>query len=518
MLDPIVSAEVQPAPAAIRRLLARQYVNTVEMMFGKEAAKAASPPPDQALNGYQAIAASQLALNDDLVAQYEASARAVAAAVANDPEVVSALAACDPSADGERVCFEAVVRRLGRLAFRRPLEDEEVEAYLEVADTGLDTLESYAAGVEFLIVALLQSPSFLFQVEIGTPLEGGGGVRKLDGYEMAARMSLFLIDQGPDDELLDAAERGELEDEAGVREHARRLLRSHRAREASAAFFTEYFVLADLELMPKDPVLFPDYSQQVARSMQRETLELVEEVIWRRNAPVTELLTADYSFIDEHLATLYQVPAPDAPFSPVSFPAAQNRRGLLSHASFLAGQSHADSTSVTHRGMYVLERFLCTSMPPPPEGVVTELPPSSTAPTMRERVAVHLDNETCAGCHTLVDGMGLAMENFDAVGRFREKENGELIDASGQSGFLGEFVGVAELSEKLAASERATDCMVRNLYRHATGHVETKAELAALGDIHTRFRASGLRWRELLVEMAASPLVRAVGPMEKAEP
>jgi hypothetical protein len=160
---------------------------------------------------------------------------------------------------------------------------------------------------------------------------------------------------------------------------------------------------------------------------------------------------------------------------------------------------------------------MCTSMPPPPEGVVTELPPSSVAPTMRERVAVHLDDEICRGCHALGDGMGLAMENFDAIGRWRDKENGVTIDASGEAVGIGSFVGVAELSEKLAASELASDCMLRNLYRHGTGHVETSAELKTLRNLHADFVLGGLHWRQLLVDLTASPLFRAVGPIVREE-
>jgi hypothetical protein len=515
--DPVVTSGAQPASAAMRRLLARQYVNTVELIFGKKAASVALPPDDTALNGYQSIAASQLALNDELVAQYEMSARAVAEAAMADTEHIQALIDCDPTQKGKNVCFERFVEDVGRLAFRRPLTEEERTDFVTVGEAGVDQLGTFEDGIQYIIVALLQSPSFLFQVEIGDPVGEADSVRKLNGYEVASRLSFFLLDRGPDRELLDAAAAGELETEEGVRAHARRLVKLSKAREATAAFFTEYFVLGDIEVMPKDPTLFPDYSQDVALSMRRETMTLINDVIWDRNAPVTELLTADYSFIDEHLAALYDVDAPAKAWSSVTLPEKQQRSGILSHASILATQAHADSTSVTHRGIFILERLLCSSMPPPPEDVDTELPPSSEAPTMRERVAVHLENDSCAGCHRLVDGMGLALENFDPVGRWREKENGEVIDASGEHSDLGEFVGVAGLSQALVESEEATQCMVRNLYRHGTGHVETKAERETLRTLHDKFRESGFKWRELLVEMAASPLMRSVGPKEAEE-
>ena len=182
--DPAMT-EVKPASAFMRRLLARQYVNTVEMMLGKKAAQAAQPPDDTALNGYQAIAASQLALNDELVAVYETSALAVAAAAVDSDARAIELAGCDPADEDERTCFERYVAHMGRLAFRRPLIDEEIDDYAAVAETALEEMGRFRAGIEFATAALLQSPSFLFQIELGTTMEGTNA-RKLTGYEMAS--------------------------------------------------------------------------------------------------------------------------------------------------------------------------------------------------------------------------------------------------------------------------------------------------------------------------------------------
>lgn len=515
-LPPETVTDVDPAPAAMRRLLGRQYNSSIELIFGAEAASAATPPADSSLNGYQAIASAQQSVTDEIVRQYEESARAVAAAAMTNTARIDELVDCDPASDGDTACFDSFVANAGRLVFRRALSDDERADYVAVGETALEDLGTFDSGVEYIIVALLQSPSFVYQVEVGDPLGSPNDPRGLNAYELATRMSFFLVDRTPDEELLAAAEAGDLNDEAGIRAQAIRLLETSEARAAGTAFFMEYFSLTEMETLPKDPALFPEFSPEVAASMERETRELIADVLYRRNAPATELLTASYSFIDENLASIYDVPAPAEAWDNTTLPAEQGRSGVLSHASILSTHAHADSTSVTHRGIFVLERFLCSSMPPPPEDVVTELPPSSTAPTMRERVAVHLENEACAGCHRQSDPMGLALENFDPIGRYRAKENGELIDASGQHGWLGEFVGVAELSQALVDSERATQCMVRNVYRHATGHVETDGELVTLEELHAKFKAADFSWRELLLEMVAHPLFRTVGAPEEA--
>jgi hypothetical protein len=515
--DPILASAAEPAPATLRRLLSRQYVNSVRSIFGASAARAAHPPKDTSINGYEAIASAQLALNDGLVASYEVSARAIAAAAVRDREHIDALIDCDPAKKGEHACLERFVTRAGRLAFRRPLDAEEIDDFVGVADMAVDQLGGFYDGVEYAIVALIQSPSFLFQIDVGEAMEGSS-LRKLNGYEMASRMSFFLLDRGPDEALLDAAERGELDTEEGVRAHARELVRLPEARDASRAFFTEYLELGNIETMAKAPLLFPDYSNELAISMREETLQLVADIIWTRDAPVTEIFTADYTFVDDRLAELYGVDPPfQAGWTRASLPVEQERRGVLSHASTLAWQSHPDGTSVTHRGLFILQRFLCTSMPPPPDDVVTELPPSSAAPTMRERIAIHQANKVCRTCHQISDPIGLALENFDSIGRWRAKENGEVIDASAEHALLGKFDGVRELGDKLATSDQATLCMVRNLFRHATGHVELQQELHSLEELRGRFTLANLRWRELLVELAASPLVRAAGPLVVTE-
>lgn len=500
---------IEPAPAQMRRLLARQYVQTVRMLLGDAAAAFAKPPPDEQLNGFQSIAASQFAMNDSLVRSYEASARDVAAAAVDDVSNLDALVGCTPVTTIDEACYRTFIERFARHAFRRPLVDEEVAELLDLGHQSARQLGDFYAGIEYIISAILQSPSFLFQVEIGEPHEG---VQRLTGLEMATRMSFFLTDTGPSEVLLDAALAGELDTTEGVERWAKELVEQPTARLAVKSFFDEYLVLTDLRTVAKDPNLFPEWSPDLAQSMRGETLHLVEDIVFNRNAPVHELLTATYTFVDSALAAHYGVtpPAPDVTWTRASLPADQGRSGILSHASILSRQAHATSTSATYRGLFIMERFLCTTMPPPPPDVNTELPPSSEAPTLRERIAVHQEVASCRACHYKADNLGLSLENFDAIGHYRETENGAVIDASGE--LDGEtFDGVQDLGALLASRTDVLGCMMRQLYRHGTGHVEVDGERKSLDALEHRFAESGYRMKSLLVEIASSELFRTVG-------
>jgi hypothetical protein len=495
----------------MRRLLGRQYVSTVRMLLGDAAAAAADPPDDDQLNGFQSIAASQMAMTDNLVRHYESSARAVAAAAVKDVAVMSELVTCTPESTVDEACYRSFIEHFGRLAYRRKLVEEEIADYLDIATMAGEELRDFASGVEYVIGSMLQAPSFLFQIEVGEPTPAG--TRRLTGLEVATRMSFLLNDTSPNDALLDAAESGELDTSEGVRKWAQELVEQPAARQAMRGFFSEYLVLDGLEKVPKDPNMFPDWSSELAQSMKGETLLFIEDLVFERNRPIHELFTASYTFVDQAMASHYGVqgPAEEVPWTRASLPMEQGRSGILSHASILSRQAHATSTSATYRGLFIMERFLCTTMPPPPPDVNTELPPSSQAPTLRERIAVHQEADSCRACHYMSDNLGLSLENFDAVGRWRSHENGALIDPSVDLDGVGAFSGAQELGSLLAERPDVLRCILRQVYRHATGHVEVDGERKALEALDDRFAGVDHKFKALLVELCASELFRIVG-------
>ncbi|MSP24223.1 MAG: DUF1592 domain-containing protein [Myxococcales bacterium] len=540
----------EPAAAPLRRLLARQYRSSVAYLLGSEAHAAADPPDDSELNGFSSIAASQHSMTTGLVAHYESSARAIAKAAMGNPDRLAQLAACDRELDGDEACYRSFVSRFGRLAFRRPLAPDEVATFVTLALDAAKLRGTFEAGFELVISSMLQAPSFLFQVELGEPVLLRPGVRALTGYELASRLSFLVLDRTPSAELLDAAEAGTLDTADGVRAWTDELLADPESRAAARSFFSELLVLDELTTIAKDPALFPAFSPSLAASMREETLRLVDHVLWDAALPVTRLISSETTFIDEPLASLYATAMPESPWQETHLPAKQGRRGLLTHASILSRQAHANSTSATYRGLFVMERFLCRTMPPPPPGVITELPPSSAAPTLRDRLAVHQADPVCRACHETADTIGLAFENFDAIGRWRLKENGAVIDPSGQLEGLGSsgnagsgtsgtagsgtsgtagsgtsanagdgsFADAAGLAELLAGSPELPHCLLRQMFRNSTGHVELKSELRAIDVVFEAWRDAGTTYPALLRELAASDLFRHVGTHAGAPP
>ncbi|MBC8070721.1 MAG: DUF1592 domain-containing protein [Deltaproteobacteria bacterium] len=506
-----VGADFEPAQVRLRLLLARQYAHAIRDLLGEEAAVAADPPDDVAINGFESVAASQLALTDSKVDDYEASARAVAAAATTDK--LASYHACVPTGAGDTACHREFAESFGRLAFRRSLTDDEATTYTAVAVAAANDLGDYDAGVRTVVATFLQSPNFLYQVEVGEETEHEG-VRKLGGLEIATRLSFFLADTTPDAALLDLAEAGGLDDADGVRDAAWALLESPHARESLAAFTSEVYRLRELEIIPKDPAAFPEFSTSLAASMAQETLALVGHVAWEEDSDFRDIFDAPYTFVNTELATLYGLPNPEQygdTLTQVTLPPEQLRGGIMGQAGLLSLLAHATTTSPTYRGKFVRQQLLCQSIPAPPNDVETTLPDPTEFHTARERLEQHMTDPTCAGCHKVMDPIGLGLENYDGIGRFRTEEpGGYAIDASSDLDGV-PFAGAQQLGAALKDNADASHCLVRNLFRHGTGHIEVAGEMTAIADLDAAFEEEGYRVQALLVELAASPGFRMVG-------
>lgn len=502
-----------PGPT-LRRLLASHYVNAVRDLLGDGAAAVADPPPDSSLNGFDAIGAAQLAVGDAAIAQYESSALAIAAAAMGDMARIDGYLGCAPQGPGDVLCHKHFVAGFGRAAFRRPLDAEELDRYALIAHDAAIRLHDFRAGVQYVIAGILQSPSFLYQVEIGKPTSAPS-LRRLTGYEMATRLSFFLAGTTPSPELLDAAEAGGLDAAEGVRKAAQALLAKPSARAAVAAFYSELFRLRDLDALTKDLSTYPQFSPALAQAMREETLRLIEDVVWTQNTDVRAILDADYTFVDDGLASFYGMTPPGGTgFQKVPAAAAQKRGGIFGHASFLSLFSHAKAASPTIRGKFIREMLLCEPIPAPPNDVDTTLPADATGLTMRDKLMAHQTDPKCAGCHVPMDSIGFGLENYDAVGAFRTTENGATIDTHTEIEGLGSFDGAAELGGLLRGSPSVSMCLVRNLLRASTGHLETGGEDATVAALAASLAASEYRLQDLLVELTASDAFRLVGPQD----
>jgi len=510
---PPLEEQITPAPGGARRLLARQYQRAVRQVLGEEAAAAVAPPIDIKLHGFASVGATELAMSPVDVEAYETSARAVAKAVTSDPVKLASLLPCQPLNPGDSACYASIAGTFGRKLWRRALEPSESGAIAAIGVKAGGVYMSAPKGVAYVLSALLQAPEFLYVVEVGEPIDGDEARRRLTPLELATRMSLFLVDAPPDDALLDLAESGGLDDEAGIRSAATELLARDEARSTLEAFYDEVFRFERLDETVKTADRFPEWTPELKGSIHASIHAFLEDLVWNENADARTMLTATHAFVDANLAPLYGVSVPaGSGLVKVELPAEQQRAGLLGSAAFLSIYSHASMSSPTKRGVFMRRTLLCDSVPPPPAEVVPKLPDDpADGLTTKELLEQHMKDDNCKSCHSLFDSLGWSLEKFDPVGRFRTIEKGKPIDTSGESPNIGSFAGPKELAGLLAEHYQVPDCMVRNLYRDATGHLETDGEEPALEDLHRRFEEKGFRVQELLVELVASPAFRMVG-------
>jgi hypothetical protein len=504
--NPQPTVDFAPGPARVRRLLDTQYRAAVEALVGEVGASVALPPTDVPLNGFLAVGAAELALSANGVDAYEASAAAVAAAASVDP-TSPARAICQQAT---AACYESITRTLGRRAFRRPLTETEVDRYTAIAVAAADAYltlapQPFDKGLEFLLLALLQSPHFVYIVELGEPSQPESG-RRLTPFELATRVSFFLTGGPPDDELLDAAAAGQLSSPTALREVARDLMARPEARTALREAFRERLHLLDFATLNRpDPALTPS----VRSAMIEESMRLIDDVVWDRDADLRELFTTTTTFVNDELAAYYgfALPGSGQNFARVQTPAEQGRAGLLTRGAFLTRFAHLNRSSPTLRGKFIRENLLCASVPAPPNDVETTLPEevgeSHLPQTTRDRIELHMTEPRCAACHETMDPPGFALEAFDQFGRHRTHENGLPIDDSGElDGVPAD--GAPGVMALLKNRSDMASCLVRGLYRHGTGTIETEAQEVDLYDVDTALFTAGLRLQEALVHLVAS--------------
>jgi len=506
-------ASFAPAPATMRRLLGRQYRNTIADLLGEPAARAVEAPEDVSLNGFDSIGSAQLSIGLSQVTGYEDSARAIAAAAVSDGTEVERLMGCEPSGADDGACFRAFVGRFGRLAFRRSLTDDERERLVGLALAAAEAYDSFDRGLEYAIATILQSPNFIYRIELGQADPHDESRRVLTGTEMASRLSYFLLDTTPSEALLDRAEAGDLDDADGVAEVAREMLAQPEARHAMGSFYGELFKLRDIETLVKDGEVFPEFTPELATSMRGETLALIDHLAFEEESDFTAMFDAPYTFVDPRLADFYGVEYPEGEtgFVKVSLPAEQGRAGLMSHAAMLSLQAHSDGSSPTLRGKFVRESILCQTIPAPPNDIETSLPPDADFKTKKEKLEQHMEDPSCNGCHRVMDPIGFALEGFDGMGRHRTEVDGVTLDITAETDDLGILDGPEGLGGVLADQPSAVRCLVRNFFRHAVAHVEVDGEKEAIEKIDEAFAASDYRLKEMVVALVSNEAFRYVG-------
>lgn len=513
---------IEPGPVAMRRLTEAQYRATVADLLGEDVVVAGRFEPDNRTAGLLAVGSSFVSVTPAGVEQYDAIARGVAAQ-ALDPAHRSSLVPCGAgTAVTDDGCAEQFLRKVGRRLLRRPVTDDDVRPWLRVGREAAADLGDFHAGLEVALATILLSPEFLFRVEIAEPDPDGSGERRLTSLSMASRLSYFLWNTAPDEELLAAGERGELVDAAGLAAQVDRLLDSPRLEVSVREFFADLYGFDAIEqgLVRKDPTLFPAFSQAMIQDAREQTLRVVTEHLLTEDGDYRELFTTRRSFMTRTLGLVYRVPVPTAVgWEPFEFPADSRRAGVLSHASLLSLYSHPGRSSPTLRGKFIREVLLCQDVPPPPGNIDFSMFADDAAQnrsTARGRLEAHVANAACAGCHRLMDPLGLALEKMDGIGIERETENGQQIDPSGD--LDGDaYDDVPGLGAALARHPRLAPCLIESLFKYATGREPFAGERPLLDYLAERFAASGHRLRDLLRLIATSDAFRKTsGPREAA--
>ncbi len=502
------------AQTGAQRLTVAQYGNAIREIFGKDTSgKDINVPTaievDSTLDGFVSIGASVSTISPSGVEKYEKASFAIAQQVTADETRKAFVLQCKPTGPDDAICAKEAVTRLGRRVFRRPLTDSEVTRITTIFLQASAALGGFDRGLEYAIVAMLQSPHFLYRPQVGENDPAHPGQLRYSSLEMASRLSFFLWNSVPDEELLAAAEKGSLVNDEGIAAQIDRMLASPRAHEGLRAFVTDWLKLRELDNLTKDPTLFTYFSPELGPAAREETLRLFEHIVFELDTDFREILTTRQTFVNPKLASLYAIPSPsDEGFSLVEFPADSLRGGLLGHASILALHSHPRSTSSTLRGRFMRESLLCDVIPPPPANVNTGLPDASpNARTLRERMQPHLTDPVCKSCHVFMDPIGFALENFDGIGRFRTKELEAVIDASGDLDGVS-FKNAKSLAKAIHDNDKFAPCFVRKLFSYATAFRPTEADRATLNTLSWDFRASGYRVQGLMKLVALSPAFR----------
>lgn len=488
-------------PSLTWRLTAQQYDNTVRDLLGiEEASGDTLAGSDGRIGVFSNNTDAVVGLTT--VEQYGLLARELAQSATTD---LSGLVPCDP-AQGEASCAEDFIADFGARALRRPLSPEAQQAYQELFEVGQE--ESFETGVRMVIEAMLQSPRFLYRVEGGTPMPEAPGVLVLDDYELASRLSYFLLDSMPDAALMEAAAAGELSTREGLRAQAERLLAKPEAVDALARFHFQWLGIEEVEDKPKSPRI---WDENLAHDAVEELRRFVAATIIEGDGSLQTLLTGRMSHASPELAKFVYGQAEPIAQEGEAFELPEHHGGILLRSGFLAAHSHDERQSPVLSGYVLRNRLLCQSFQPPAEVDTTPPEPDPTTST-REQYTEMLADPYCMSCHNLINPLGFSMLNYDSIGRFQTTEpGGHEVDASGDlvgTDVDGYFEDAVELIDQLAQSEDVADCVAAQWFDFAVGHPPHEADECGLSQAREVFRESGYDLRALILSIIETDTFR----------
>lgn len=502
------------------RLLTRyEYDNSVSDVFGVASTEAESFPPENVADGFENNAWVHKVNPSGLRYYLEASERLSQRVWEAPPE---ALQVCVGESPDPQACREGVSTFLPRV-FRRPLEADEVALFHSLYDRTFER-EGPREAFESTVQLMLQSPQFLYRVELYErspvafdPVDGGmtsEDYELVGPYEMASRLSYMFWASAPDQALLDAAAAGDLNTPDKLAAQVARLMADARVRQTVATFHRQWLGLDRLDSVVKDPLLFPDWDDELRADLRISLNEFINYAYWGEGT-LHSLLNSQKVFMTAGLAELYgmEQPAGAGGVWEVEMPASE-RAGLLTQPALLAMLSYPNQSSPINRAVFVREKILCQHLPPPPADMEITAPDPDPSLTTRETFAIHTENPTCAGCHTLIDPLGFGFEGYDALGRYREMENGKPVDVSGalvgspDSSLNGEFMGAVDLASRLGDSDYVAECMSEQWFTFIMGRHSDESDEPSIEAINEAFAESGFRFDALLEAIVLSDSFR----------
>ncbi len=497
----------RPGRVTIRKLNRVEYDNTIRDLTGLDLKLAKDFPSDDVGDGFDNIG-DVLTLPPILMEKYIAAATEVANQVIASEKATERLfptKADDPN-DLAQVVTAARenAERLAFQAYRRPLSSHDKNRIFELMRA------TYSKGFtpdeirKTLITAVLSSPQFIYRVESDDNRKFEDGVRKLDDFELASRLSYFLWSTMPDEELFEVAKSGKLRTTEGLEEQVDRMLTDPKSEALVKNFAGQWLQLRDLENLSPDPNSFPDFNERIRSAMRRETEELFSHLL-KKNRSVLELLNANYSFLNEDLAGFYGVEGVQGnDFRKVAL--GGSRSGILMHASVLLITSNPTRTSPVKRGKWVLDNLLGEPPPPPPPDVPELDESGETLGTLRQQLEQHRANPNCAVCHTKMDALGFGLENFDAIGKWRDQDGRNSIDPSGILPGGRKFQGPVELVNLLAEDKKAAfcRCMSRKMLTYALGRGLGVYDRCTINGVLVRLESDNYSFQTLIKSIVTS--------------
>ena len=501
----------QPGAAPVRRLTRFEYNNTVRDLLGDTTQPALEFPAEERRFGFDNNAAALTVSPLLSESHFAAAERLATEAVESNLAVLTPAPACDLQQD-DSGCARLFLEQFGERAYRRPPTEEELSVLQGVYDQGKAS-GGPINGAKLVVMTVLMSPRFLYRVELSATPGNGELAQRLDSWEMASRLSYMLWGSMPDDSLRAAARAGELATDEQIDAQVERML-SDTSKSVSVVqkFHEQWLGLYNLDTVSKDTSAFPSWDPALLALMKQETMRFVEHVVFQAGGTLSELLTAPYTFANAKLAEHYGLgsAAPGDALTQVALDPSK-RAGLLTQGSLMSLFAHSNQSSPIRRGKFVREQILCEELTPPPDNVDIDLPELSPNLTTRERFEQHRSDPACSGCHQLIDPIGLGLENLDGVGKWRDTENGVLVDAAGEVVGMddGAFVGPVELATKLAASEQVQNCAVEKWFTYSYGRAPVDGQDdCTLRSLESTFRDGGTSVRTLILALTKTDIFR----------